>query len=69
MTCGANVGWRWKQDSVRHPGATLLSRSHLPTHEYYLRDDLLWSFLSLQKLGQGISKGFQHSHMGRLEAE
>lgn len=31
-------------------------------------DELLWSFLSLQELGQGISKGFQHSQMGGLDA-
>lgn len=36
---------------------------------FYSRNDLFWSFLGLQKLGQGISKGFQHSHMGGLETQ
>lgn len=36
---------------------------------YYLRDDDLWRFLSLQELGQGISKGFKHRQMWGLEGD
>lgn len=49
------------------PRGSTMARS-LKT-SFYSRNDLLRGFLSLQKLGQGISKGFQHSHMGGLETD
>lgn len=59
----------WKSDLIMHPWLyyqeTVTTAGHLKI-EFDSRDDLLWGFLSLQKLGQGISKGFQHSHVGGL---
>lgn len=56
---------------IRHLGATAkwVNPACTSGDTIILRDDLLWSFLSLQELGQGISKGFQHSQMGGLEGD
>lgn len=71
-TCSEKVSKLWGSDLTEHPWAILPRASTRAGHlkiDFYSRNDLLWSFLSLQKLGQGISKGLQHSHMGGLETD